>query len=390
MLKGIRVLDLSRVLAGPLATSILADLGADVIKVERPGTGDETRGWGPPFAGGESAYYMSANRGKRSITLDLIRGKQILKRLVERSDVVFLNFLPDTAEKLGVSYEKLRQIKEDIIWVCISGFGLDGPLSNKPGYDILVQAMSGLMSITGERDRPPVKVGVAIADVLTAYTAVYATLAALLRREKEGVGAKIDLSLLETTMFSLVNVAYNYLIGGIIPQRYGNQHPNIVPYQLFETSDGYIIVGVGNEQQWKRFCNAIDMPQLAEDPRFNTNAERLKNREKLIPMLEKVFKKLPSKEWIARLEESEIPCSEVLTVDRAFQLPHIKERNFLQEIDHPTAGKIKVTRNPIVADGDRPYVKRHPPLLGEHTEEILQELGFSKEEIEEFRRSGIV
>jgi len=390
MLKGIKVLDLSRVLAGPLATSILADLGADVIKVERPGAGDETRGWGPPFAGGESAYFMSANRGKRSITLDLTRGKEILKRLVERSDVVFLNFLPDTAEKLGVSYEKLRQIKEDIIWVCISGFGLDGPLSNKPGYDILIQAMSGLMSITGERDRPPVKVGVAIADVLTAYTAVYATLAALLRREKEGIGAKIDVSLLETTMFSLVNIAYNYLIGGIIPQRYGNQHPNIVPYQLFETSDGYIIVGVGNEQQWKRFCNTIDMPQLAEDPSFSTNAERLKNREKLIPLLEEIFKKLPSMEWIARLERAEIPCSEVLTVDRAFQLPHIRERKFLQEIDHPTAGKIKVIRNPLVIDGDRPQVKRHPPLLGEHTEEVLQELGFSREEIEEFRRSGIV
>ncbi len=390
MLEGIRVLDLSRVLAGPMAGSIFADLGAEVIKVERPGKGDETRGWGPPFAGGESAYYMSANRGKLSITLDLLKGREVLERLVRRSDIVLLNFLPQTLKKLRLTYQELSAIKPDIIWVNITGFGLTGPMAQRPGYDILIQAMSGLMSITGEEKGPPMKVGVAICDVLTAYTAVYTALAALYRREKRGAGAKIDLSLLETTLFSLVNVAYNYLIGGSVPRRYGNAHPNIVPYQLFSTLDGEIIVGVGNEDQWKRFCRAIKREELASDPRFRTNADRLKNRNLLILLLEEIFAGRTSSEWIAVLEREEIPCSEVLTVDRAFELSSVKERKLVQTISHPSAGKIKVMANPAVVDEERLPVRRHPPLLGEHTQQVLSWLGYSEEEIAAMKDEGVI
>ncbi|MCD6454368.1 MAG: CoA transferase [Candidatus Aminicenantes bacterium] len=383
-LERITVLDLSRVLAGPLAGSILADLGAEVIKVEKPGTGDETRGWGPPFAGGEAAYYMSANRGKKSITLDLIKGKDVLHKLINKSDILIHNFLPATQEKLGISYEQVKKIKPDIIWVSISGFG---PFSNRPGYDIIIQAMSGLMSITGKPEDEPMKVGVAITDVLTAYTAVYATIAALYRREKEGKGARIDVSLMDTSLFSLVNIAYNYLIGGLIPQRMGNQHPNIVPYQLFRASDGYLIIGIGNDSQWKKFVDFLNVKAL-KDSKFATNRDRLKNREELIPLIQREIERKPMKFWLENLEKLNIPCGPVLNVAESIENFGVKS-GLITEKNHPTAGSIRIMRNPGIYDGKRAPIKNHPPLLGENTREILTWLGYNEKEIEQMKKEGI-
>ncbi|MEO0246984.1 MAG: CoA transferase [candidate division WOR-3 bacterium] len=391
-LEGIKVLDLSRVLAGPTAGMILGDLGADVIKVEKPGEGDETRGWGPPFAGGESAYYMCANKNKRSITLNLKspEGREILEKLIKRSDVVILNFLPDVLQNLKLTYEDIKRIKEDIIWASITGFGLTGPKSTKPGYDVLIQGISGLMSITGEPDGEPMKVGVAICDVLTALYTVIAVEAALIRRKITGQGAMIDNSLLEASIASLVNVANNYLIGGIIPKRYGNAHPNIVPYQVFRASDDYIIIGVGNEEQWKRFCKVIEREDLLTDPRFETNANRLENRDILIPIIEDIIKQKSAEYWLTRLDEAHIPAGPINTVDKAINDEQVRARNFIQEIDHPTAGKIKLMKNPIHFGDIDLDIYRHPPLLGEHTEEILLELGYNHEEIKNLKAKGII
>ncbi|MEO0229532.1 MAG: CoA transferase [candidate division WOR-3 bacterium] len=391
-LEGIKVLDLSRVLAGPTVGMILGDLGADVIKVEKPGEGDETRGWGPPFAGGESAYYMCANKNKRSITLNLKspEGREILEKLIKRSDVVILNFLPDVLQNLKLTYEDIKRIKEDIIWASITGFGLTGPKSTKPGYDVLIQGISGLMSITGEPDGEPMKVGVAICDVLTALYTVIAVEAALIRRKITGQGAMIDNSLLEASIASLVNVANNYLIGGIIPKRYGNAHPNIVPYQVFRASDDYIIIGVGNEEQWKRFCKVIEREDLLTDPRFETNAKRLENRDILIPIIEDIIKQKPAEYWLTRLDEAHIPAGPINTVDKAINDEQVRSRNFIQEIDHPTAGKIKLMKNPIHFGDIDLDIYRHPPLLGEHTEEILLELGYNHEEIKNLKAKGII
>lgn len=391
-LEGIKVLDLSRVLAGPTVGMILGDLGADVIKVEKPGEGDETRGWGPPFAGGESAYYMCANKNKRSITLNLKspEGREILEKLIKRSDVVILNFLPDVLQNLKLTYEDIKRIKEDIIWASITGFGLTGPKSTKPGYDVLIQGISGLMSITGESDGEPMKVGVAICDVLTALYTVIAVEAALIRRKITGQGAMIDNSLLEASIASLVNVANNYLIGGIIPKRYGNAHPNIVPYQVFRASDDYIIIGVGNEEQWKRFCKVIEREDLLTDPRFETNAKRLENRDILIPIIEDIIKQKPAEYWLTRLDEAHIPAGPINTVDKAINDEQVRARNFIQEIDHPTAGKIKLMKNPIHFGDIDLDIYRHPPLLGEHTEEILLELGYNNEEIKNLKAKGII
>ncbi len=389
-LSGIRVLDLSRVLAGPTASMILADLGADVIKVERPKKGDETRYWGPPFRGGESAYYMSCNRNKRSITLDLKRGYDILVKLIERSDVLILNFLPETLRKLKLEYEDVRSIKSDIIWASITGFGLDSFRNNEPGYDVLIQGLSGFMSITGEKDGPPMKVGVAICDIFTALYTVIAILSALRRRDITKKGAKIDNSLLECSMASLANVAANYLIGGQIPQRYGNQHPNIVPYQAFKAKDDYFIVAVGNDEQFKRLCEVIGKPELAEDPRFKTNPERLKHREILIPILEKTFAEKERDYWITTLKKASIPAGPVRNVKEAFEDHYVIERHFVEEISHPTAGKIRLFTNPIHMDGKTFPIYRHPPLLGEHTEEILKEIGYNQLEIENLRKNGII
>jgi crotonobetainyl-CoA:carnitine CoA-transferase CaiB-like acyl-CoA transferase len=394
LLSGVRVLDLSRVLAGPYCSMMLGDLGADIIKVERPGIGDETRHWGPPFAApGESAYFLCVNRNKRSITLDLKQptGIRIVKELAGKCDVVLENFTPGTMDSLGIGYETLRAINPRIIYCSITGFGPDGPFSNRAGYDLAVSAFGGLMGITGEPDGPPVKVGVAITDVATGLSAQGAICAALYAREKTGRGQRIDLSLLETQVSALVNIASSYLISGEIPRRWGTAHETIVPYQGFETKDKYVIVAVGNDQLWSRFCRVIGRPELAEDPRFKTNPLRVRNRKECIGLLAPVLKTRTRDEWVTLLNNESIPCAPINTMDEVFQNPQVLHRNMLVEVDHPKAGKIKLVGIPVKYSASKATIRLPPPVLGEHTREILSEiLGYDDQQFEDLKSAGVI
>jgi len=391
-LAGIRVLDFTRVLAGPLCTAILGDFGADIIKIESPKNGDETREWGPPFIDGESAYYLCANRNKRSLTLNLKseEGIKILDKLALISDVITLNFTPTRIANLNLSYERFKSINERIIWANISGFGLTGPRKEEPGYDIMIQGFSGLMSITGGESDEPIKVGVAIADVITALYTANSIITALYRREKTGKGAKIDNSLLECATSSLVNVASGYLISGKLPKRYGNAHPNIVPYQVFKAFDGYFILAVGNDNQWIKLCKIIARENLVNDERFLTNAKRVENREILIPILNEEFKKKEMNYWLNKLKEYNIPAGPVNTIDKTLIDPQIIDRGLIESVTHPKCGEIKLLRNPIHFHDVDLNIIRHPPLLGEHTSKILKELSYSDPEIEELKAKGVI
>jgi len=390
-LEGIRVLDFTRVMSGPFATMLLGDLGADVIKIEPPG-GDDTRGWGPPWIGGDSAYFMSANRNKRSIIIDLkkLEGREIVKKLVEKSDVVVENFRPGVAEQLGISYDSLSKINPRIIYCSISGFGQSGPYRDKPGYDLIALAMSGLMSITGEPNRPPVKFGVPIADLTTALFAALSIVSALYWREKTGRGQYIDMALLDAQVLLLSHQAFNYFATGEEPRRMGSAHPNIVPYQAFETSDGYIIVTVGSEKLWEQFCKAIGRPDLIENPKFRTNADRVINREELIEELERVFKPKPTRFWIEELEKAGVPAAPILTVGQVLNDEHVRYRGMVLEIEHPEAGVIKMLGTPFKMSVTPGVVRSPPPTRGQHTFEILRELGFDDEEIIELKSKHVV
>lgn len=394
LLSGIRVLDLSRVLAGPYCSMILGDLGADVIKVERPGVGDETRHWGPPFAApGESAYFLCVNRNKRSITVDMKKpeGIGIIKSLAQKSDVFLENFTPGTTEGLGVGYETIREINPGIIYCSITGFGPDGPYRNRAGYDLAVSALGGLMGITGEPDGPPVKVGVAITDVTTGISAQGAICAALYAREKTGRGQRIDLSLLETQVSALVNIASSYLVSGEIPRRWGTAHETIVPYQGFETKDKYVIVAVGNDQLWIKFCKVLGRPELAQDPRFKTNPLRVQNRKECIGILAPIMKTRNRDEWVELLNREAIPCAPINTMDEVFSNPQVLHRKMLAEIEHPTAGKIKLAGIPVKYSEAEASIRRPPPLLGQHTAEILSEvLGYDAARIEKLKAEGVL
>ncbi|MBK5445574.1 CoA transferase [Peribacillus sp. TH16] len=391
-LDGVRIIDVSRVLAGPFCSMILGDLGADVIKIEHHESGDETRGWGPPFAQGESAYYLCANRNKQSMTLNLKseKGKEIFRKLVSSGDIVVQNFKTGTLEKMGIGYEELKEFNPQLIMASITGFGLTGPYKDLPGYDYIIQAMSGLMSITGETDGSPMKVGVAIADILTGLYTCIGILSALHHREKTGEGQEIDISLMDCQVSSLVNVASNYLFNGITPERMGNQHPNIVPYQTFHASDGELVVAVGNDEQFRRFTYVLERPDLAEQEQFKRNENRLLNKEELIPIVEDLLKRKTKKEWKMLLDDAGIPNGPINTIAEMLEDPQIKARDMLVNMEHPTVENLRVTGSPLKLSKTPVTMRKHPPLYGEHTDSILAGIGYKPDEIIKFKQNKII
>jgi formyl-CoA transferase len=394
LLSGVRVLDLSRVLAGPYCTMMLGDLGADIIKVEAPGSGDDTRQWGPPFApGGESAYYLCVNRNKRSLTLNLKseQGLEILRQLIRQSDILVENFRVDTLEKWGISYEALQKLHPGLIYCTITGYGYTGPYRQLPGYDFIVQAQGGLMSITGPADGEPYKVGVAIADITAGLFACNAILAALFEHQRSGTGQRIDISLLDSQIAWLANVGSNYLVSGEAPMRYGNAHPNIVPYQTFRAKDGYFALAIGNDGQWKQFCEAIGKLEWSEDRRFQTNAGRVENRDELIPLLDELFAGGEIAHWLRLLESIGVPCGPINTVDQTLADPQVQARQMVIEIPHASAGSIRMVASPLKIPTCPTTVRLPPPMLGEHTEQILRELlGYEEEAIHNLRLVQVI
>jgi formyl-CoA transferase len=400
----IRVLDLSRVLAGPWCSQNLADLGADVIKIERPGLGDDTRAWGPPYAPGadgkptnEAAYYLSANRGKRSVTVDIAHpeGQQLLREMVRDCDVVIENFKVGQLKRYGLDYESLKAIKPDLVYCSITGFGQDGPYAHRAGYDFLIQGMGGLMSVTGERDElpggGPQKAGVALTDLMTGMYATVAILAALTHRDRTGAGQHIDMSLLDTQVAMLANVGSNYLNSGKRPKRWGNAHANIVPYQTFACTDGHIIVAAGNDGQYQKFVQAGGRPELALDERFATNPLRVKNRDVLVPLLDAMVRERGRDEWIALLEAHGVPCGPINNLDEVFENEQVLARGMQVDLPHPEAGKVRLVRSPMKMSATPATSELAPPLLGQHTDEVLAEvLGKSGEEIAALRKKKVL
>jgi crotonobetainyl-CoA:carnitine CoA-transferase CaiB-like acyl-CoA transferase len=372
-LEGLRVLDLSRVLAGPYATMVLADLGADVLKVEHPERGDDTRHWGPPFAGGESAYFLSVNRNKRSIGVDLKTEEGIdrVKKLAATSDVLIENLRRGALERFGLSYEALRETNPGLIYCSITGFGL-GKDQDRPGYDFLIQARAGIMGITGFPDGEPTKVGVAIADIVCGLYAATAILAALHRREASGEGALIEVPLFEATLGWLANRGQEYLVSGEDKGRMGNAHPTIVPYQTFDASDKPIAVAVGNDTQFAKLCDVIGRPELAEDQRYATNPERVANREGLVEILQREFSKRTADEWVEEIRAAGVPCGPVNALADVFTDEHLLSTDMLQEVEHPAAAMLNMLASPVLVDGGRLPIRRPPPTLGQHTEEGWQ------------------
>jgi len=392
-LAGVRVLDLTRVLAGPYCTMFLGDLGAEVVKIERPGVGDDTRGWGPPFANGESAYFLCVNRNKKSLTIDLksAEGTSLVRQLAGHADVIVENFRPGAVDQFGLGYDQLRTINPKIIYASLSGFGADGPMADMPGYDLIVQAWGGLMSITGTEESGPLKVGVAIIDVVAGLMLGKSIAAALYAREKSGVGQKLDTSLLEAEVAVLINAGSNYLLSGEVPGRWGNAHPTIVPYQSFQTEDSYLVVGVASEGIWKRFCAAIGKPELARDPRFERNSNRVVNREILIPILSELLRSRKNESWLRLLNEAEVPCAPIQTIDQVFQSPQVLHRKMLVEVAHATAGSVRMAGVPVKFSATPASLRLPPPLLGEHSEQVLASwLGMSSEAVEQLKDKGIV
>ena len=392
-LAGVRVLDAARVLAGPFCGQLLADLGAEVIKIERPGQGDDTRGWGPPFLGNLSAYFLSCNRSKRSLTLDIAKpeGSELLHRLLAKSDVLIENFRSDSAAKLGLTPEKLLARHPRLVVCSISGFGRSGPMKDAPGYDFAIQAMSGLMSITGPAEGPPSKVGVAVADVLTGLYASTAILACLHARARSGHGYAIDLALLDCALAAQVNVAQAYLTSGEVASRQGNAHLQIVPYQLFPTADGWLVLNVGNDSQWQAFCTAAEAKDLGDNSRYRTNRQRVESREDLVPKVEELMRSLTTAEWEKRLTEANVPHAVVWNYADLFAQRQVLDRGMKLTVRDPSGHPVDLLGNPIHLTGSMMPEATMPPALGEQTDRVLSELlGLDASAVASLRERGVV
>ena len=401
-LGGVRIFDLTRILAGPTCTQLLGDLGADVIKVEKPGVGDDTRTWGPPYVQGadgqdtsESAYYLSANRNKRSITIDLQNpnGIALAKKLISKCDVLIENFKVGGLAKLGLGYEDIKKEFPGLIYCSVTGFGQTGPYASRAGYDFLAQGLGGIMSITGQPDGEPMKVGVGIADVMTGMYASTAILAALRHRDATGEGQHIDTCLLDTQVSWLINEGTNYLVSGKVPIKLGNEHPNIVPYKVFATSNGHVILAVGNDRQFQDWCAAAEAHDLKNDPRYATNPLRIANRETLYKTMPDFMEKKTTEEWLIKLAELKVPCSPVNDIEQVFNDPHVQHRGMRIEMDHHASGsgKVPLIGNPLkMSETPRQY-RLAPPTLGQHTDEVLEELlDFNKEQIQILKDGNII
>lgn len=403
-LSHLRVLDLSRVLAGPWSGQILADLGADVIKVERPGNGDDTRSWGPPFLRdvrgentSEAAYYLSANRNKRSVTIDFTQpeGQRLVRELVAKSDIVIENFKVGGLAAYGLDYQSLKALNPKLIYCSITGFGQTGPYAKRAGYDFMIQGLGGLMSLTGrpegEEGAGPVKVGVALTDILTGLYSTVAILAALAHRDQTGIGQHVDMALLDVQVACLANQAMNYLTTGTPPRRLGNAHPNIVPYQDFPTADGDFILTVGNDGQFRKFAEVAGQPQWADDPRFATNKLRVANRGELIPLIRQATVFKTTAEWVSQLEKAGVPCGPINDLAQMFQDPQVVARGLAVTIPHPLAGSVPQVASPIRLSETPVEYRRAPPLLGEHTEAVLSEvLGLDTDAVHRLRSAGVL
>jgi formyl-CoA transferase len=393
-LSGVRILDLSRVLAGPYGTMILADLGADVIKVERPQVGDDLRKWGPVYTSdGESAYFLAVNRNKQSITIDLKqpRGKEILIELACRSDVLVENFRSGTMDDLGIGYAALSSRNPRLIYCSLTAYGVNGPYRNLPGYDIIIQAMGGLMSVTGEPNGPPLRAGIAIIDVLAGVYLAVGVLGALEARRRDGHGQRLELSLLGVELASLVNVAANYLVAGQVANRIGNAHPSVAPYEVFEAGDGWVAVAVATENQWLGFTKALERDDLRADARFRSNADRVRNRAVLNQVLAGVFRERPKDDWVATLRAADVPCGPVNSIDQILTDPHVVQESIIQEVRHPTAGRLRIIGSPLKLSGNSTEPVLPPPRLGEDTERILGTvLQMTPTQISALRADGIV
>jgi len=399
-LTGFRVLDLSRILAGPWASQMLADLGAEVIKIERPGSGDDTRGWGPPYmpdqsgnVTSEAAYFHAANRGKQSVCIDMSQpaGQQLIQQLAAHCDVFIENFKVGGLKKYGLDYESMERINPELVYCSITGFGQSGPYAERAGYDFMIQAMGGMMSVTGEADGQPMKIGVALADVLTGLYASNAIQAALIHRQNSGAGQYIDMALLDVQVATLANQAMNFLASGVSPQRRGNSHPNIVPYQAFQTGDGHIILAIGNDAQFERFCKLAGRGELAADARFRSNSDRVRYRDALVPQVATIMLQKSSADWLEALNAEGIPCGPINNIEQVFADPQVQHRGLQLELDHPDAGKVASVANPIKMSLTPVEYDRAPPLLGQHTDEVLTRLlGMDAQEVSRLKQDNII